>query len=83
MAAANGRAPGAGTPAVHAAANPGGPPAALSDEEADEIISRLRKATRPMILTGPASTYRHGRKRLAALADACDVPVVACRVRAA
>ncbi len=77
MAAGNGAAAGAGTTRAHAAAIPGGAPAALSDEEADEIISRLRKASRPMILTGPASTYRHGRKRLAALADACDAPVVA------
>ncbi len=59
--------------AADAAGNSG---AGLTDDEADAIVARLRKASRPMVLAGPGSLYRNGRKRLAELADACDAPVV-------
>ena len=48
----------------------------VPDDDADAILARLRKAARPLILAGPAAMNRGGRQRLAALADACDVPVV-------
>ena len=69
-AATRGRAAGNGSVAAAAA------PSDLADADADAIVARLRAASRPMILAGPASLHRDGRKRLAALADACDVPVV-------
>ena len=48
----------------------------LTPDEADAIVARLRKARRPMILTGPGSLQRNGCNRLAELADACDAPAV-------
>ena len=51
-------------------------PEVVPDDVADAILARLRKAVRPLILAGPAAMNRGGRQRLAALADACDVPVV-------
>ena len=73
------------TDALEGAANAGrvaasdaavGAPALLPDAEADAIVARLRKAHRPMILAGPASLDRDGRKLLDQLAEACGVPVV-------
>ena len=48
----------------------------LPSNDAQTILARLAKATRPLILAGPASLTRAGRMRLRALEDACGIPVV-------
>lgn len=48
----------------------------LSSSDAQAVIDRLRRATRPLILAGPASLTRAGRARLAALEEAAAIPVV-------
>ena len=40
------------------------------------FLQRLWQAKRPLILTGPASLTREGRKQMAMLESACAVPVV-------
>ncbi len=40
------------------------------------IMSRLRRAQRPLILAGPQCMTRPGRTRMAALEQACAIPVV-------
>jgi acetolactate synthase-1/2/3 large subunit len=51
-------------------------PAALEPGTAQAIVERLKRAQRPLILAGPACLTRYGRTRLAALEDACGVPVI-------
>ncbi|HEY4373437.1 MAG TPA: thiamine pyrophosphate-binding protein [Burkholderiales bacterium] len=48
----------------------------LSSNDAQAVIDRLRRATRPLILAGPACLTRAGRARLAALEEAATIPVV-------
>ena len=48
----------------------------LADADADAIVARLRKASRPLILTGPGSMTRAARERCRGLADDSGVPVV-------
>ena len=48
----------------------------LSDADGDAILARLRKALRPLILTGPSAMTRSARTRCAALAEACGAPVI-------
>ena len=43
---------------------------------AQAIVERLARAKRPLILAGPAGVTQRGRLRLAALEEACGVPVV-------
>lgn len=49
---------------------------ALDPASAQAIVARLRAATRPLILTGPASMTRTARAQAAALEHALGVPVV-------
>jgi acetolactate synthase-1/2/3 large subunit len=51
-------------------------PLPLADADARAVLARLAKATRPLVLAGPASLTRSGRARLAALEEACAIPVV-------
>jgi acetolactate synthase-1/2/3 large subunit len=48
----------------------------LADADARAVLARLARATRPLVLAGPASLTRSGRARLAALEEACGIPVV-------
>ena len=52
-------------------------PMPLAQGDAAAIMTWLGGATRPLILTGPATTSRSGRALCRALADASGVPVVA------
>lgn len=49
---------------------------ALADASARELMQHLAQAVRPLILAGPACLTRTGRAQLAALEDACGVPVI-------
>ena len=49
---------------------------ALAAADADALVARLRSALRPLILVGPATLDRQGRKHAAALAEASGVPVI-------
>lgn len=51
-------------------------PKLLSAADAQSIYQRLAKASRPLILAGPASLTRAGRARLLALEQASGIPVV-------
>lgn len=51
-------------------------PLPLTGNDAQTVIDRLRRATRPLILAGPACLTRAGRARLAALEQASTIPVV-------
>lgn len=51
-------------------------PLALSPVVASDLMARLTRAARPMILAGPACMTRAGRALLAALESASGVPVV-------
>lgn len=46
------------------------------DAEARAIVDRLKRATRPIVLVGPASMTRHGRVPASALENALAIPVV-------
>jgi acetolactate synthase-1/2/3 large subunit len=48
----------------------------LLPEVADKVISRLRAATKPLLICGAAMCTEHGRKTMREAADALDVPVV-------
>jgi acetolactate synthase-1/2/3 large subunit len=48
----------------------------LSQADARNVLARLAKAARPLVLAGPASLTRAGRARLAALEDASGIPVI-------
>ena len=50
--------------------------AALDAGAAKTVVERLARARRPLILAGPACVTQRGRARLAALEEACGVPVV-------
>jgi acetolactate synthase-1/2/3 large subunit len=52
------------------------PVQALPSADAAALRERLRRATRPLVLTGPLTLTRSGRRRLAALEAALGVPVV-------
>jgi len=72
------------TDALEDATNAGVPDAAafkahplpLAAADASTVLARLRRAARPLILAGPACLTRAGRARLAALEEACGIPVV-------
>jgi len=49
---------------------------ALHEADADAIVTRLRAASRPLILTGPVSLTRAYRERMAALEVASGIPVI-------
>lgn len=51
-------------------------PLQLSDIDADAIAKRLASASRPLILTGPASLTMAQRERVAVLEAASGIPVV-------
>jgi acetolactate synthase-1/2/3 large subunit len=61
-----GAGPGAATPES----------AAFASFDAGAMVERLRRARRPLILTGPASQTRPGRARMASLEAATGIPVV-------
>ena len=42
----------------------------------EPFLERLKRAKRPLILTGPASMTKAGRQRMAKLEAACGIPVV-------
>jgi acetolactate synthase I/II/III large subunit len=44
--------------------------------DAGAFVERLRRARRPLVLTGPASMTRRGRDRMAALEASLGVPVI-------
>jgi acetolactate synthase-1/2/3 large subunit len=48
----------------------------LSPEVADQVISHLGAAARPLVLCGPAMCTERGRKTMREAADALDVPVI-------
>ncbi len=50
--------------------------ASLDAGTAKTIVERLARAKRPLVLAGPAGVTQRGRLRLAALEEACGVPVV-------
>jgi acetolactate synthase-1/2/3 large subunit len=45
-------------------------------EVADEVISHLRAATKPLMICGPAMCTERGRKTMREAADSLDVPVI-------
>ncbi len=51
-------------------------PLALQEAYVDAIVTRLRAASRPLILTGPISLTRAHRERIAALEIASGIPVI-------
>jgi acetolactate synthase-1/2/3 large subunit len=51
--------------------------AAQQGLDAQSFLARLRRAKRPLILTGPASTTKSGRERMGLLGQASGIPVVA------
>jgi acetolactate synthase-1/2/3 large subunit len=51
-------------------------PRPLAAAEASIAMERLGRARRPLILAGPASLTRSGRKRLAALEEASRIPAI-------
>jgi acetolactate synthase I/II/III large subunit len=51
-------------------------PQALAASDAQALRERLQRARRPLVLTGPLTLTRSGRRRLAALEAALGVPVV-------
>ncbi|MHB8267669.1 thiamine pyrophosphate-binding protein [Bradyrhizobium sp.] len=50
--------------------------APLSPDVADEVISHLRAAARPLVICGPAMCTERGRKTMRDAAGALDVPVI-------
>jgi acetolactate synthase-1/2/3 large subunit len=50
--------------------------APLSPEVADQVISRLRAAAKPLVICGPATCTERGRKVMREAAGALDVPVI-------
>jgi acetolactate synthase I/II/III large subunit len=50
--------------------------AGLDTGAAQRIVERLARAARPLILAGPGCVTQRGRARLAALEEACGIPVV-------
>ena len=50
--------------------------ASLSPEVADNVISHLRAAAKPLVICGPAMCTERGRKTMREAADALDVPVI-------
>ena len=48
----------------------------LEDDVADAILERLRDASRPLVIVGPASMTAHGSQHATAFEDASGVPVV-------
>ena len=50
--------------------------ALLEPGVADAILERLQRASRPLVIVGPASMTRHGAKPARALENATNVPVV-------
>jgi thiamine pyrophosphate-dependent acetolactate synthase large subunit-like protein len=48
----------------------------LDAQVGDALLRRLRDASRPIVLAGPASMTRHGRVLAAAFEDAAGIPVV-------
>lgn len=51
-------------------------PCQLADGAADSIIAYLRRASRPVVLVGPACMTRPGRRLGAELEEACGIPVI-------
>jgi thiamine pyrophosphate-dependent acetolactate synthase large subunit-like protein len=50
--------------------------APLSLDVADDVISHLRAAAKPLVICGPAMCTERGRKAMREAADALDVPVI-------
>jgi acetolactate synthase-1/2/3 large subunit len=50
--------------------------APLSPEVADQVISHLRAATKPLVICGPAMCTERGRKTMREAAGALDVPFI-------
>jgi acetolactate synthase-1/2/3 large subunit len=48
----------------------------LTAEVADQMISHLRAATKPLMICGPAMCTERGRKTMREAADSLDVPVI-------
>ena len=48
----------------------------LAAPVADAILERMQRASRPLVLVGPASMTRHGSAAVTALEDATNIPVV-------
>ena len=48
----------------------------LTPEVADQVISHLRAAAKPLVICGPAMCTERGRKTMRQAADALDVPVI-------
>ncbi|HEV7410438.1 MAG TPA: thiamine pyrophosphate-binding protein [Bradyrhizobium sp.] len=48
----------------------------LKPEVADQVISHLRAAAKPLVICGPAMCTERGRKVMRDAADALDVPVI-------
>ena len=48
----------------------------LAASVADAILERMQRASRPLVLVGPASMTRHGAAAARALEDATNIPVV-------
>jgi acetolactate synthase-1/2/3 large subunit len=51
-------------------------PASVDDRVAADIVDRLARAARPIVIVGPASMTRHGAAIAAALEEAVGIPVV-------
>ncbi len=52
------------------------PPAALADDAADAVIAALKRARRPLVLTGPQTANAGGRELRERLAQAIGTPVI-------
>jgi len=52
------------------------PDSEAPDFDANALVARLHAAHRPLVITGPVTLTKAGRKRLAALEDALGIPVV-------
>ncbi|HET7098289.1 MAG TPA: thiamine pyrophosphate-binding protein [Casimicrobiaceae bacterium] len=66
----------AGASSIPPASNLAPDPLALDSRTADALLQRLRRASRPLIIVGPAALTRRGRALAATLEDATNVPVV-------
>lgn len=65
-----------GEASLAAAAAPADVAAREAAIDAGAFVERLRRARRPLVLTGPASLTRHGRSHMAALESALGIPVI-------
>ena len=62
--------------AIRAVSESAQEPSAIEHRDAAAILSALRAAKRPLVLAGPASCTRAGRRRLALLESAAGIPCV-------